>query len=434
MQFQLIEGDDGVRVVGEHKHLANFVQECTEKTKSKLITTVESSIVKNARVRDLYYEERNQLIATSKDAGKAFPSLLSMKSTLYKHRNKVFPKITEDIDEIITKLQSGDPDDEYEPFRKTQDGQFQLYHSSIEIGDERVIIFGTVDDFQRLAKSERWFFDGTFTAQPQPFQQLFTIHCLHHAANEMLSCVYCLMTSKKQVVYEALLGRIKESCENLLESPSKLPLRYITCDFESGFIPAVNNTFKDNGITFVGCLFHFTQCCWRHIQSCGLQSEYNNDPAFQQMFRQFMSLALLPLDEVEPTAREMISNLPPQVSGFGSYFEKQWLINIPPSYWNVSDHEIRTNNALEGWHSHVNDKCRHRHFSMWRFVHFVQNEELNQRGDLTIIDRGEAVVQKNNKYKRIDNNIVKLQSRYKNGVITKEEYLHGICANLASRK
>ena len=75
------------------------------------------------------------MLATNSDACDGFPSLKNMKSTLYRHRNKLFPKITSDIDEIIAKLQSGNVDDEYEPFRKTQDGEHQLYHSSLEIGN-----------------------------------------------------------------------------------------------------------------------------------------------------------------------------------------------------------------------------------------------------------------------------------------------------------
>ena len=34
-------------LIGEHQHLPNYVHECTEKTKSNLLATVESSLVKN---------------------------------------------------------------------------------------------------------------------------------------------------------------------------------------------------------------------------------------------------------------------------------------------------------------------------------------------------------------------------------------------------
>ena len=79
---------------------------------------------------------------------------------------------------------------------------------------------------------------------------------------------------------------------------------------------------------FVGCLFHFSQCLWRNIQSSGLQENYNSSPVFQQMVRLFIALAFLPLELVEPTAKQMIKNLPSALAGFGSYFERQWLVNI----------------------------------------------------------------------------------------------------------
>ena len=111
----------------------------------------------------------------------------------------------------------------------------------------------------------------------------------------------------------------------------------------------------------------------------------------------------------------------------------QWLVNTP-CYWNVFNHEIRTNNALEGWHSHVNDKCNNRHLNIRRFIFFIQNEEMNQRGDLAILARGENLSQRNCKYRRIDKNIATLKSRYVNCIITKEEYLEGIARNLAGSK
>ena len=44
--------------------------------------------------------------------------------------------------------------------------------------DDRLIIFGTRESFQFLGNSENWVMDGTFSAAPPQFAQLYTVHGL----------------------------------------------------------------------------------------------------------------------------------------------------------------------------------------------------------------------------------------------------------------
>ncbi len=47
-----------------------------------------------------------------------------------------------------------------------------------------------------------------------------------------------------------------------------------------------------------GCLFHFGQCIWRHIQDCGLTKKYHDDNDFHLNVKKLIALAFVPLVDV----------------------------------------------------------------------------------------------------------------------------------------
>lgn len=66
-----------------------------------------------------------------------------------------------------------------EKYSKTASGKdFILFDSGTfsDEDDNRIIIFGTRENLDFLAKCHSWYMDGTFNIAPRLFQQLYTIH------------------------------------------------------------------------------------------------------------------------------------------------------------------------------------------------------------------------------------------------------------------
>lgn len=48
-----------------------------------------------------------------------------------------------------------------------------------------------------------------------------------------------------------------------------------------------------------GCLFHYTQCIWRKVQSLRMQVHYNEDEALQRKICQLLVLSILHLAAID---------------------------------------------------------------------------------------------------------------------------------------
>lgn len=66
-------------------------------------------------------------------------------------------------------------------------------------GDDKVVIFATAENLQRLAVADTIFVDGTFGTCPQLFYQIFTLHATVNGRHVPL--IYCLLPNKQQVMY-----------------------------------------------------------------------------------------------------------------------------------------------------------------------------------------------------------------------------------------
>lgn len=85
--------------------------------------------------------------------------------------------------------------------------------------------------------------------------------------------------------------------------PELNPTDFMT-DFEMAAINAIHNIFPMAETHC--CLFHFAQNVWRHIQSVGLQTIYNEDEEFAFNLRLLIALAFVPIDDVEKAYAELI--------------------------------------------------------------------------------------------------------------------------------
>lgn len=66
--------------------------------------------------------------------------------------------------------------------------------------NERILIFGSVENLKVLGRSRVWLMDGTFKIVPTIMRQLFTIHA--HINEHVVPVIYCVMSSKSKQCYD----------------------------------------------------------------------------------------------------------------------------------------------------------------------------------------------------------------------------------------
>jgi len=97
-----------------------------------------------------------------------------------------------------------------------------------------------------------------------------------------------------------MVDRSKDSYIEVLKAlkslVSNLTPQRIMVDFEMAFISAYKDEFPTTEIK--GCFFHFKQCLWRKIQSCGLKKMYDDDVEFSMQIRSLSALAFIPIINV----------------------------------------------------------------------------------------------------------------------------------------
>ena len=110
--------------------------------------------------------------------------------------------------------------------------RFLLFDSGV--GDiNRMFIFATNDGIDMLANSCQWFGDGTFKLCAQIFSQIYTIHALVN--HEVLPCVFTLLPSKTEIVYEQFFTTV---CNAVRNKNGNDPDGFLV-DFETAAINAI---------------------------------------------------------------------------------------------------------------------------------------------------------------------------------------------------
>lgn len=218
--------------------------------------------------------------------------------------------------------------------------------------------------------------DGTFSAVPDIFAQLYTIHI--KVNDEFMPHLWCLLPDKHVNTYTRLFQLLKAEAIriNCVLNPTTVHI-----DFEMAVITAVRGEF---GIEPSGCLFHFNQSILRHMTANGLQTQYNdnNPPDVRKTVRRLMALPLVPPVRLDQAFQAVAVNAPP-VPGMGdmidyvrdTYVDQQRAL-FDRVIWNCFDMKDRTTNSCEAYHRVVNDVFRHRHPDPFRFCKFVQDQEM----------------------------------------------------------
>jgi hypothetical protein len=62
-----------------------------------------------------------------------------------------------------------------EEYTTTTNNQQFMQHDNGQNAENRMLVFYSPDNLERLANAQTFFMDGTFSVAPHPFKQLYTI-------------------------------------------------------------------------------------------------------------------------------------------------------------------------------------------------------------------------------------------------------------------
>ena len=110
-----------------------------------------------------------------------------------------------------------------------------------------------------------------------------------------------------------------------------------------------------------GCFYHLSQNIYRKVQSKGLQQLYSEDADVAMTTRKLPEMAYVPVNRVIDTFELLVDDIPDVIR--------------PVLYDRVADVLPRTNNAVEGFHNHMQSSVMSCHPNIWAFIKMLQLEQ-----------------------------------------------------------
>ena len=283
-----------------------------------------------------------------------------------------------------------------------------------------MIIFATDANLRRLSACDTVYMDGTFKACPKLYSQLFTIHGLHNGY--VVPLVFVLLSSKKSDAYYKLFNKLRDA---IAANGEILNPKLIVTDFESGLIDAIKKQFPN--ALHLGCLFHYTQAVWRHVQAYGLVRSFRKEAEIGKFIKLMMALEFVPEDEVIDQAERCLNDLTQEgrqkLDEFILYFWSTWLNSMfEIKIWNKYGQDFlhRTNNRVESWHATLKDKLP-LHPNIYRLINALKVQDATTRLTLAKADAGEAPAKRKPRYVTLEHDLQSLyQAHVKKQISTTE--------------
>ena len=366
-KLHIIDEKKVVKIVNEHNH-APIV---AEKENTLILNSLKDRALNCRDTTQQIVEQCTQ--GASKDSIARLPSLHHAKRTVRNQRSKSRSNIPcpQDSESMVL------PDD----FKNTASGEnFVIFDSGPSC--DRMVIFGTEEQCELLGRSSVIFADATFSVVPLIFFQLLTVHAM--IAGKGVPCLYVLMSNKRQPSYVKVWQQIKKKCPTISNAT------FMT-DFELANINALRLTFPQSRMK--ACFFHFKQCIWRKVQSCGLQKNYITDEDLNLKIRMLGALSFLPVDKIESAFEELVSVMPKKAESLVEYFEHNFIgtkrsrVRKEPLFnktlWNCHDlireNLPKTNNICEAYHRKLKNSINCAHPSLWNFLDALKSNQANTR-------------------------------------------------------
>ena len=145
----------------------------------------------------------------------------------------------------------------------------------VALGSQTATIFFSDEMKTFLNEATNIQFDGTFQTVLVQFLQLWTIFV--SVGRHTMPAIHCLMTSKSQELYTAILKDLA------VHVPQFQPIASMS-DWE----PAARNAFREiyPPMKIYGCWFHFTQRICAKTQKLGLSQSFKNNAQIAKFIRQ----------------------------------------------------------------------------------------------------------------------------------------------------
>jgi hypothetical protein len=263
----------------------------------------------------------------------------------------------------------------------------------------------------RLSQATTWWMDGTFSANPVIFTQLYTVHIQFQ--DEFIVQLWCLLPDKTGATYVRLFQLLQQKA-----TQANLQLRpaVIHVDFEQAVMAAIRSEFH---IEPSGCLFHFCQSVLRHLQQTGLQVAYNTNapPEVRTWIRRLIALALVPPLRIHQAFQATVANAPNVIGrdAMHDYMLQTYVAPnalFTPQIWNCYGQKNRTTNVCEGYHHLLNDKFRRGRPDPFHFIKVLQEQEANIERRVAQLQTGAPPRKRKAAYIRVDEALDRLRDQY----------------------
>ncbi|XP_064479745.1 uncharacterized protein LOC135393150 [Ornithodoros turicata] len=395
---------------GDHDHASQEARAASYRHTASLKDAVRRQ--PTTPVLQLYKEETSRFVDNIQAAA-GMPSFTAVRSVLYRTRNEYLPALPPSRSEV--NLQ--------DRWRRTlDDANFLLVDDGTE---DKILIFSTQANLQKLCRTNTIFIDGTFKVTPRLFAQLYTVHAEYLGA--IFPFVYALLPDKSRLSYRRLFWHIKHAAG--VYGYEFNPER-VVCDYEAAAIRAVNDVFPRAEVK--GCFFHYFQCIWRKVQSLGLVASYKESAQAGEWIRRCAALPFIPLpfvDEVYMWIQEQSPELP-QAQAFHDYMVDTWVDEgamFPRAIWNHFDNgSRRTINDVEGWHYRLNSASHISHGNIYKLAELIpKNQQVNER-EQVMLQTGHVVPPPRRRYRVLNSRINVLKAQLTDGLRTFHQYIDAI--------
>jgi len=183
--------------------------------------------------------------------------------------------------------------------------------------NDRLIIIGSNELLDGLARAKLWLADGTFKVVPSLFFQLYSVH-FELVPGIIPAALYCLVQNKTRATYDRILDVLK------MTIPTAAP-ECILVDFESAALSAFCAAFPT--ATVKSCCFHLTQSVLRKVNEIGMKGDYESDDELRTAVRCLPALAMVPSSDVVDSFLILADNMPnhDKIPELLSYFEHTYV-------------------------------------------------------------------------------------------------------------
>ena len=223
---------------------------------------------------------------------------------------------------------------------------------------ENTIVIGQISSVLLVSMSKEVYIDGTFKIVGNMKGQLLVIHGLVNGLS--MSLLFIKMNSKEYSEYIKVMKMLYHLGLRLNVQMFNERM-IIKCDYEIGLINAIKDVFPQVRIS--GCLFHMKQAINNY---CNKLKFNNSRDQFEILRSRIVNIALLPLEFINNSTIKILfegallhyknKHDSEVINSFRSYLNKTWLTessSFPPSLWNISDVNTRTNNYSESANSFI---------------------------------------------------------------------------------